>query len=98
MHKLKVDQEFVEFEQWVKVHGEFGENTLGVNQVAQERVQLTNISMQDMLDIEAGAKVLYIFMIVKYKDDKHPEGLESKSCTTYRRGIIEACDGHNDVP
>jgi hypothetical protein len=95
--RIFVDQEFINFEEYVKNEGHFGDNTLGVLQSAEARVQLTGISFEDMLDIQAGTKTLYIFMISKYKDERH-ESLQTKSCVTYVHGATASCDGHNEVP
>jgi len=95
---VAIDQEFIKFEQYAREHGRFGENTLGIRQAGEDKVKIIGMSFQDMLDVQAGTKSLYIFTIVKYKDDNHPEGLESKSCISYSRGLINSCEGHNEVP
>jgi len=95
--KETIDQEFIAFERDV-AKMPFGENDIGVGQSAEtERTLITGLSFQEMLDIQAGTKALYVFMIVKYQDENHPL-LMSKACLSYSRNIPMSCDAHNEVP
>jgi pimeloyl-ACP methyl ester carboxylesterase len=94
--RVTIDQEFIKFEQMNKT-APFGDNAIGVAQVANGKIQITGLSFQDLLDIQGGLKTLYVFTILKYKDGDH-ELLETKSCVSFTRGIVVSCDGHNEVP
>ena len=76
----------------------FGQNDLPAHGTAESgRTLITEIPFDDMLDIQAGVKSLYIFMIVKYHDENH-DVLLTKVCISYKNNGQLTCDGHNETP
>lgn len=93
---VDIDHAYMGFEQHAKKQG-FGNNTIDAKHSTEFNITMP-IPNHDLVAVQAGTKVLYIFVIVKYKDDNNPAGLLSKGCAWHAQGRTMPCNGHNERP
>jgi hypothetical protein len=99
--KAEVDKIWEEFEGWNK-REPLGTNDIGIHQAGSWRYEYVDLFKHPpdpkiLKAINDGRSVLYIFIVLKYRDDIHTL-LQSSACVTYTQGSAILCSGHNTMP